>query len=394
MPETKNAKKILSLLLALMLCLSLFPAALAEEPGEIAPADEGQLSPAENEAELSSERTGWAVPLQEPPAADEPNVTEHTIDVPDVDPETLTEEGVYSAMLAMKADFPEGMPWTNDDFYRWNGGIYSGGYGCAGFAFLLSDAAFGKLPATMKKVNYDRLHVGDVLRVNNDTHSVIVLEVCADHVVIAEGNYNSSIHWGRTLTRSQVEASDHVLTRWPGEALDLESCSISLQILPELLHYDEDFSLVATVLDENGDPAMGVRVYFSILDEQGDFVRTWPLNGYTYSGRMTDNEGQAVYDYAFRKADGRIEPGKYLAFVKLDDTSKSATAPFTLLGDELPGDVNGDGQVSVKDLIRLRRHLAGSQVELSTGNADLNGDGAVDVLDLARLRKLLTGAAD
>lgn len=122
--------------------------------------------------------------------------------------------GIYEAMIAQKAVFPEGMHWDNDNFYAWRGGIYSGGFGCAGFAFALSDAAFGDAPARM---HYDpsAVKVGDILRVNNDTHSVIVLEVNSDHVVIAEGNYNSSVHWGRKISKAKLaEITNNVITRY------------------------------------------------------------------------------------------------------------------------------------------------------------------------------------
>lgn len=121
---------------------------------------------------------------------------------------------IYDAMIAQKAVFPEGMRWDNNNFYAWHGGIYSGGYGCAGFAFALSDAAFGSAPARM---HYDpgAVKVGDILRMNNDTHSVIVLEVNSDHVIIAEGNYNSSVHWGRRISKAELAAStNNVITRY------------------------------------------------------------------------------------------------------------------------------------------------------------------------------------
>lgn len=128
-----------------------------------------------------------------------------------------TEAQAYERMIALKADYPEGMRWTNGDYYEWKGGAgYSGGYGCAAFAFLLSDAAFGDLPARMvKRVEFDHVRVGDILRVNRDSHSVIVLTVGADSVTVAEGNYNNSVHWGRTLTAAQVEQADYLMTRYP-----------------------------------------------------------------------------------------------------------------------------------------------------------------------------------
>ena len=62
---------------------------------------------------------------------------------------------------------------------------------------------------------YDDLKVGDILRINNDTHSVIIMEIFSSHIIIAEANYNSSVHWGRTLTKSKVMESDYVMTRYP-----------------------------------------------------------------------------------------------------------------------------------------------------------------------------------
>ena len=87
--------------------------------------------------------------------------------------------------------------------------------GCSAFAIELSDAAFGDLP---RREHYDvsALHVGDIIRLDNNSHSVIVLEVRADSVVIAEGNYNSSAHWGRELTFSEIRSSlTYIWTRYP-----------------------------------------------------------------------------------------------------------------------------------------------------------------------------------
>lgn len=127
----------------------------------------------------------------------------------------LTEQQVYAAIMAMQAEYPEGMVWTNDNTYYWKGGIYSGGMGCAAFAFAMSDAAFGDLPARMH-TDYSNIRVGDILRVNNNTHSVIVLGVSDTEVVVAEGNFNDSIHWGRRLSRAELQGEgNYILTRYP-----------------------------------------------------------------------------------------------------------------------------------------------------------------------------------
>ena len=58
------------------------------------------------------------------------------------------------------------------------------------------------------------MRVGDILRINGDTHSVIVIGTDANGVTIAEGNYNYSVNWGRTLSWDDVKNADYMLTRY------------------------------------------------------------------------------------------------------------------------------------------------------------------------------------
>ena len=136
---------------------------------------------------------------------------EITADYKDFQP---TEAQVYSDMMALQSKYPEGMHWTNENSY-FSEPMYCVGYGCHAFALILSDEAFGYLPGR-EHTDFSRIRVGDMLRINNDTHTVIVLEVNSDNVVVAEGNYNSSIHWGRVISRAALEETgDYVTTRYP-----------------------------------------------------------------------------------------------------------------------------------------------------------------------------------
>ncbi len=127
-----------------------------------------------------------------------------------------TEQEAYDIMIGLKSQYPEKTPWGNEKFYAWKGGIYNGGYGCAAFAFLLSDAVFGDLPArVVEDVQFEDVRAGDILRMNGDAHSVIVLRVFEDYVEIAEGSYNNAVHWGRILNVREVEGSDYLMTRYP-----------------------------------------------------------------------------------------------------------------------------------------------------------------------------------
>lgn len=141
-----------------------------------------------------------------------------------------TYDEAYDAMIAMKDELYEGMPWTNfqpygnegewGKYYRFQGGPVKGaslGVGCAAFVFILSDEAFGDLPArTIDRggFKYEDVKVGDILRVNN-SHFVIVLRVGSGGVTVAEGNYNKSVHWGRVMSKSEVLNANFIVTRYP-----------------------------------------------------------------------------------------------------------------------------------------------------------------------------------
>ena len=159
---------------------------------------------------------------------------------------------VRSSMLALQDEYYEGRPWTNDNSYRWNGNNTIG-YGCAAFAFILSDAAFGTLPARKyTTINYSDLRVGDILRINNDTHSVIITYKYDDHIVIAEGNYNSSIHWGRSIEKSKVEQADYYLTRYPtGSQPSQPETAPNITSQPVSMRVSENYHVEFTVVAEN-----------------------------------------------------------------------------------------------------------------------------------------------
>jgi len=127
----------------------------------------------------------------------------------------INPDTVRDILLSFREVYPEGTPWGNEKYASWNGGLYSGGYGCAAFVFMLSDSAFGTLPARRTN-DTGNIRVGDILRIQNDTHSVIVLAVGETSIVVAEGNYNHSVHWGREILISELdEIVSYVMTRYP-----------------------------------------------------------------------------------------------------------------------------------------------------------------------------------
>lgn len=216
--KRKRTKKAISLMAALALLASAIGTAAADvpdsQPAIAATKPQGQL-PAEDDS---------AAPLSNGSATAQTKAYSRAAGVP-------TYQEVTNAMTALKETYPEGMTWTNFEpygqngplgsEYRWKGGNILGnissGVGCAAFAFILSDAAFGDLQARVPEgpVRFENVHVGDILRVNNNSHSVIVLQKGTAGVTVAEGNYNKSVHWGRAMSIAEVEAANFVVTRYP-----------------------------------------------------------------------------------------------------------------------------------------------------------------------------------
>lgn len=157
----------------------------------------------------------------------------------------LTYSQVYDKMIALRYDrspdslYSEGKPWTNfypygtgegsiKDSYTWKGGKIKGassGVGCAAFAFILSDEAFGDMPARAIDrggFTFEDVKVGDILRVNGNSHFVIVLQKSVGGVTVAEGNYNKSVHWGRAMSEAEVMGADFIITRYPEGFVSLD----------------------------------------------------------------------------------------------------------------------------------------------------------------------------
>ena len=57
----------------------------------------------------------------------------------------------------------------------------------------------------------------------------------------------------------------------------------------------------------------------------------------------------------------------------------------------IPGDVNDDGMVDGRDLIRLKQYFAGYSVTINEANADVNGSDSVDGRDAIRLCQFFAG---
>ena len=126
----------------------------------------------------------------------------------------LSPSQVTKKILKLKNQYPEGMHWTNEDNYYYWSATSCGCYGCIALAAEVSDKIFGKNASIIRHTEFDQIKPGDHIRIG-DYHSVIVVSKNKNTLTIVEGNYNRSVHWGRTITRDQLEArSFYVETRY------------------------------------------------------------------------------------------------------------------------------------------------------------------------------------
>lgn len=233
----KNVKKAIALLLSAAMTVSFTgTAAGADSLSQCPAADSSGVTSEQSAAQISGTDTPSTIIMdgadtelsgagQSGETFEEKNVTAKV--------ECPSYQEAYERMIALKDKeaYQEGVLWTNftpygkdsptnETAYWFNGGPVKGargGVGCAAFVFILSDTAFGTLPARVTdfgQFSYEDIKVGDILRLNN-THFVIVLEKSATGVIVAEGNYNKSVHWGRALSKAEAEAANFIVTRYP-----------------------------------------------------------------------------------------------------------------------------------------------------------------------------------
>lgn len=122
---------------------------------------------------------------------------------------SVTEDEAYRILNSLRSTYPEGMPLTNSYYYYSR--CFGNGYGCYGFAAKLSDTVFGINTPCSTHTSFDNIKVGDNIRIGN-RHSVIVLTKSSNSITVVEGNYNSSVHWDRTITKSSLAGEGFKVT--------------------------------------------------------------------------------------------------------------------------------------------------------------------------------------
>lgn len=77
------------------------------------------------------------------------------------------------------------------------------------------------------------------------------------------------------------------------------------------------------------------------------------------------------------------------AYAKVIEAYFDAGYTLQPVKNVMPGDVNNDSEVNIKDYIKLQKYILNSNIEINVDNADLNEDGKINVTDALLLKKIL-----
>ena len=144
------------------------------------------------------------------------------------------------------------------------------------------------------------------------------------------------------------------------ESLDaMQDITVLVQNGVDIEGMSEDWSMSTKFLDSEGRGVLEVQVF-----EEGDDYVTFNLQSH-----YADCPGASVDDFQIMMITVKVEAS----------------------AEKLLGDANDDGAVNMKDVLLMRKYLAGMDVEYNAENADCNGDGDVNMKDVLMLRKYLAG---
>jgi len=149
------------------------------------------------------------------------------------------------------------------------------------------------------------------------------------------------------------------------------------------------FAIVSQLHGDVYSPLNGEQSSMNISCVNGDqltFTAT-PDEGYAFKGWYEGVIGESYFveDHTdkllFADAEWRFTAEGYYTIC----------AVFEKQSARLPGDVNGDGERNIMDVIRLLKYVSNWDVEIIKENADVTGDQAINIMDVIRLLKFVSG---
>ena len=150
---------------------------------------------------------------------------------------------------------------------------------------------------------------------------------------------------------------------------------------PAMAVYPDLYAPVVTVSDQS--MAVGQEVVIDLLDAVSDPDNMTALAVTT--ARSDDNAVVRAWVSGLELHVAALSTGQTTVTVTTDSNGQTATASFLVevTGDELMGDMNGDGHLDIADVVAMIYHIL--DCVAYDPLADMNGDGTIDVGDVVAL---------
>lgn len=150
------------------------------------------------------------------------------------------------------------------------------------------------------------------------------------------------------------------------------------------------------IIDVVANADLTADIYIEVADEMS---KPWKYDLYVQEGVDGKWERRAlnipVDSVLHIKVHEGIDHGFYV--VATDSAGnveqKDAEREFSLaVGNvKIKGDVNGDGQVGIADIVAITSYMAGSNASISLKDADVNGDSQVGIADIIAITDIMAG---
>lgn len=122
--------------------------------------------------------------------------------------EKINKKVISKKIKQLKRKYPEGKKWSDKTRDRY------GNTGCYAYMTKVTEYLYGVDASSKTHCSFKKIKVGDHIRISDLPHSVIVIEKRKNSVIVTEGNYASSVHWGREITKSYLSRKDYYVETW------------------------------------------------------------------------------------------------------------------------------------------------------------------------------------
>ena len=127
-----------------------------------------------------------------------------------------------------------------------------------------------------------------------------------------------------------------------------------------------------------------------------DMVKDYELSFFIYKKESTKDSIDKVFDY-IETMDGATLRDKFNSFfveklrIKQTDIDDFRNLMLEAIKPENQGDVNGDGEIKIDDVVAIINYIAGKTSEISAKAFDVNKDNTVNISDIIKVVNIIQG---